>query len=241
MRASMIAGAVSLAVIAAGGGCGRKPLHGSDGGAGKNAGSIGGAAQTGGSGLGPTGSGGSDGTAGATGSAGATNTGGAGGIAGESGTAGTTGIGGDTSAGGSAAGSGGNAGTPAGTGGGAAGSGGNAGTPAGTGGGAGSPNPRTLSFQAASYGRFNRAYAVAVGDLNGDGSLDIAVANERPQQTTAIENVLLNDGRGQFQVTDGFSAKLRSIALADLNGDGRLDIIGSGPVVLFNNGDATFR
>ena len=83
---------------------------------------------------------------------------------------------------------------------------------------------------------------VAVGDLNGDGVLDIV---------TAGFSVLLGKGDGTFSVgmslrTDGWAAPVQ---LADIDGDGKLDVIGYGanssgsPVldVLLGNGDGTFQ
>jgi len=210
MRASIIAGAMSLAVIAASGGCGRRPLNEiPDGSGGANGGSFGGAAPTGGAGTNPSGSGGAVGVAGAGGSAGASGDAGAIGSAGASGSAGA---------------------------GGSAGTGGRGG---GTGGGAGSA-PRTLTFLSTTY-PVNGHVAVALGDLDGNGSLDIAIATERLATAGPMGNVLLNDERGRFTATVRYSAPLRAIALGDLDGDGRVDIAGTGPVVLYNNGDATFR
>jgi hypothetical protein len=54
-------------------------------------------------------------------------------------------------------------------------------------------------------------------------------------------NVLLNDGRGRFTAKVRYTAPLRAIALGDLNGDGRVDIAGTGPIILYNYGDASFR
>ena len=102
------------------------------------------------------------------------------------------------------------------------------------------------SFRAAvSYGAGGDATFTAAGDLNGDGKLDLAVANYE------INNVgiLLGRGDGTFQpvvtyASGGDSAS--SVALADLNGDGRLDLavtnyVSGNVAVLVGNGNGTFQ
>jgi len=63
---------------------------------------------------------------------------------------------------------------------------------------------------------------VAVGDLNGDGKLDLAVANENSENVS----VLLGNGSGGFGVATNFAAGNApfSVAVGDLNGDGKLDL-----------------
>src|SRR3954452_2010888 len=65
---------------------------------------------------------------------------------------------------------------------------------------------------------------VLVADLNGDGSLDIAVASERSGTATGY----LNDGKGHFSPAPGSPVAAgpnpNDIALADFNKDGRPDL-----------------
>lgn len=79
---------------------------------------------------------------------------------------------------------------------------------------------------------------VAVGDLNGDGIPDLAVANN----SNDYVSVLLGTGTGSFGTVTNFAvgAIPNSIAIGDLNGDGKLDLAvanyGSGSVsILLNN------
>lgn len=89
---------------------------------------------------------------------------------------------------------------------------------------------------------------IAVGDFNGDGNLDVAIANHGVKLVT----VLLGNGKGQFSFAPGSPFSVPSnphphgIAAADFNGDKKLDLAvdswGENKVlVLFGNGDGTFQ
>jgi len=96
--------------------------------------------------------------------------------------------------------------------------------------------------------------SVAVGDFNGDGVLDLAVAyvGVYPGYIGGL-SVLLGDGDGTFQVARNFETGNgpSSVAVGDFNGDGELDLavayIGSYPSysgavsVLLGNGDGSFQ
>jgi hypothetical protein len=87
---------------------------------------------------------------------------------------------------------------------------------------------------------------VSMGDLNGDGNLDIVLA--RGQHTPLVNRVLLNDGRGRFPVAQdlGTADPSFSAVPVDLDVDGDLDIVVSNdrpdpkPVYL-NDGKGNFR
>lgn len=89
---------------------------------------------------------------------------------------------------------------------------------------------------------------LALGDLNGDGHLDIVVANEDSPGTIAV---LLGNGDGTFKdpVTYAAGAWPGFGVIADFNKDGRLDVavanraIGTpGQVLIFlGNGDGTLQ
>jgi hypothetical protein len=86
--------------------------------------------------------------------------------------------------------------------------------------------------------------AVTVGDINGDGRLDIALANTGFGHDATV-SVLLGNGDGSFQLAQNFDAGIYpgSVALADVNRDGHLDlVVTAGSVrVLLGNGDGSLR
>ena len=108
---------------------------------------------------------------------------------------------------------------------------------------------RTAPTRAASFIAERRFEAgaspvsVAVGDFDGDGALDLAVANKRDNTVS----VLLGHGDGTFEAPRNFAVgdSPVSVAVGDFNGDGVPDLAvanaGSNDVsVLLGTDDGTF-
>lgn len=96
--------------------------------------------------------------------------------------------------------------------------------------------------------------SLTVADLDGDGNPDVVVANsDTAHVTTGALNVFIGKGDGTFRTatTYDFGRGAASVAVADLNGDGKVDLAVStfdrttipGPAtvsVFLGNGDGTF-
>jgi hypothetical protein len=93
-----------------------------------------------------------------------------------------------------------------------------------------------------------QGFGLALGDVNGDGHLDIVTANTQDSNSNNSSlSVLLNHGDGTFAPHTDYAVgnRPRAVALGDLNGDGHLDIISANEAngdvsVLLGHGDGTF-
>src|SRR5437879_1142286 len=101
------------------------------------------------------------------------------------------------------------------------------------------------------------AASVVVADVNGDGKPDLVIANCDSTANSCYQlptgngvvGVLLGNGDGTFQpalVYDSGGLGATSVAVADVNGDGRPDLVvanfsSNTLAVLLGNGDGTFQ
>jgi Bacterial Ig-like domain (group 3)/FG-GAP-like repeat len=110
------------------------------------------------------------------------------------------------------------------------------------------------NYQIPTYVSLSNFNPIAVGDMNGDGRVDIAILNtNRTSQSTALfaVYVAVGNGDGTFGalnttpvISDSISSLNTSgVQILDLNNDGKLDIatdINNSLYVALGNGDGTF-
>jgi hypothetical protein len=99
--------------------------------------------------------------------------------------------------------------------------------------------------------------SLSLADVNGDGKLDVVAANERGLSNpgTSAVGVLLGNGDGTFRPAVAYVLNtmgvgvLNRLAVADVNGDGKPDVVadlgvgcgGESVAVFLGNGDGTFQ
>jgi glucose/arabinose dehydrogenase len=105
------------------------------------------------------------------------------------------------------------------------------------------PPPSGIFAAPVSYATGTQSHGVTSGDFNGDGRLDLAVANAGSDNVS----VLLGNGNATFAARINYAVgdQPKNVFARDLNNDGRLDLItanqGSATVsVLLGNGNGTF-
>jgi uncharacterized protein (DUF2141 family) len=113
-----------------------------------------------------------------------------------------------------------------------------------------------INFTSQNYPAGNSPSGVVVADFNGDGKLDIAVADNGDPSTgdNGGVSILLGNGDGTFQPAKLVSAGKNPISLVvgDFNNDGKQDLLvtdegdrstgGNGSIsLLLGNGDGTFQ
>ena len=91
------------------------------------------------------------------------------------------------------------------------------------------------------------ASAVASGDFNGDGKVDVVTANGIATGSHGV-SILLSNGDGSFRAPRNFAtgSSPTMIAVGDFNADGKLDVavadgIANSLSILLGNGDGTLR
>ncbi|MBA3914910.1 MAG: VCBS repeat-containing protein [Acidobacteriales bacterium] len=99
----------------------------------------------------------------------------------------------------------------------------------------------SVSFRVSSLATTGHSSGITVGDFNSDGKQDIAVLDGFDK----LMSVLLSVGDGTFlphvdYPELGSSSGTTSLTSGDVNGDGKLDLITVGSVLL-GNGDGTFQ
>jgi hypothetical protein len=102
----------------------------------------------------------------------------------------------------------------------------------------------TFATPAVTSAGVNAPNGLATADFNGDGKLDLVLAGEQLSDHTQQTYFLAGKGDGTFQTPSIIAPGSGVIAVGDLNGDGKLDVVVStNPFfeTLLGNGNGTFQ
>ena len=102
--------------------------------------------------------------------------------------------------------------------------------------------PLLTTFQSPNSTGFPGFGSMAVGDINGDGKVDLVLLDS----SNAVIYTLLGNNTGNFAFSSTIQSFTRgTVSLVDLNGDGKLDLLTTDPIgatflVYLGKGDGTF-
>lgn len=110
-------------------------------------------------------------------------------------------------------------------------------------------NDGSGNFTLSTSSNFEKVYnsVVAFGDVDNDGNVDLVLSGQKNYSQT-VSQLYKNDGNGNFTLSKNFTGtKYGSLAFADINGDGNLDLLNTGynsydmvSELLINDGNGNF-